>query len=175
MLHTLRFSARQARMWIPCPKDAGRRRQHSHVAAANLPARPAFARRASASAPVAEFLRHSYTATMNRKSVACLFALLLAAVGGLGGCGPKDIGAGSSSESDSQPQGVSVEDQLRYPVYGSNNTQRMLYYQNRPDVMANMQQWRMQQFRRMNGLDTDVSPEDPQYRSVPKQRSPFRQ
>ncbi len=112
---------------------------------------------------------------MNKKSVACLFALLLAAVGGLGGCGPRDIGAGSSSESDSQPQGVSVEDQLRYPVYGSNNTQRMLYYQNRPDVMANMQQWRMQQFRRMNGLDTDVNPEDPQYRSVPKQRSPFRQ
>lgn len=92
-----------------------------------------------------------------------------------GGCGPKDIGAGSSSENDSQPQGVSVEDQLRYPVYGSNNTQRMLYYQNRPDVMANMQQWRMQQFRRMNGLDTDVNPEDPQYRAVPKQRSPFRQ
>ncbi len=110
---------------------------------------------------------------MNRKSVACLFVLLLAAVGGLGGCGPKDIGAGSSSESDSQPQGVSVEDQLRYPVYGSNNTQRMLYYQNRPDVMVNMQKLRMQQFRRMNGLDTDVSPEDPQYRSVPKQRSPF--
>ena len=62
---------------------------------------------------------------MNKKSVACLFVLLLAAVGGMGGCGPKDIGAGSSSENDSQPQGVSVEDQLRYPVYGSNNTQRM--------------------------------------------------
>ncbi|MFT3959150.1 MAG: chemotaxis protein [Desulfovibrio sp.] len=112
---------------------------------------------------------------MNRKTLACLFVVLLAAVGGLGGCGPKDIGAGSSSENDSQPQGVSVEDQLRYPVYGSSNTQRMLYYQNRPDVMVNMQKLRMQQFRRMNGLDTDVSPEDPQYRSVPKQRSPFRQ
>ena len=139
------------------------------------PQNPGFSSRKRASAPVAEFLRHSYTVPMNKKSVACLFVLLLAAVGGLGGCGPKDIGAGSSSESDSQPQGVSVEDQLRYPVYGSNNTQRMLYYQNRPDVMANMQQWRMQQFRRMNGLDTDVNPEDPQYRAVPKQRSPFRQ
>ena len=168
-------------MWMPCPKNAGGRRgnivtmQRRTYLRWRHPQNPGFARRKRASAPVAEFLRHSYTVPMNRKSAACLFVLLLAAVGGMGGCGPKDIGAGSSSENDSQPQGVSVEDQLRYPVYGSNNTQRMLYYQNRPDVMANMQQWRMQQFRRMNGLDTDVSPEDPQYRSVPKQRSPFRQ
>ena len=112
---------------------------------------------------------------MNKKSVACLFALLLAAVGGLGGCGPRDIGAGSSSESDSQPQGVSVEDQLRYPIYGSSNTQRMLYMQNRPDIMANTQQWRIEQFRRTHGLDNAADPEDPQYRAVPKQRSPFRQ
>ena len=51
----------------------------------------------------------------------------------------------------------------------------MLYQQNRSDVMANTQQWRMDQFRRANGLDNAVDPEDPQYRSVPKQRSPFRQ
>ena len=71
--------------------------------------------------------------------------------------------------------GVSVEDQLRYPVYGSSNTQRMLYLQNRPDVMANVQQWRMMQFRRTNGLEPVTDPENPQYRAVPKQRSPFRQ
>jgi hypothetical protein len=112
---------------------------------------------------------------MNRRIAACLLALLLSATGGLGGCGPKDIGEGTSSRSDSQPQGVSVEDQLRYPVYGSSNTQRMLYLQNRPDVMANVQQWRMMQFRRTNGLEPVTDPENPQYRAVPKQRSPFRQ
>lgn len=112
---------------------------------------------------------------MNRKTATCLLALLLAASGGMGGCGPKDIGEGSSASYDSQPQGVSVEDQLRYPIYGSNNTQRMLYMQNRPDVMANVQQWRINQFRRANGFDNATDPEDPQYRAVPKQRSPFRQ
>ena len=112
---------------------------------------------------------------MNRKTASCLFALLLTAVSGLGGCGPKDISSGSSYESESRPQGVSVEDQLRYPMYGSSNTQRMLYMQNRPDIMANTQQWRIQQFRRAQGLENAADPEDPQYRAVPKQRSPFRQ
>lgn len=112
---------------------------------------------------------------MNRKTATCLLALLLAASGGLGGCGPKDVGEGSSTSYGSQPQGVSVEDQLRYPIYGSSNTQRMLYQQNRPDVMANVQQWRMNQIRRLNGLDNAADPEDPQYRAVPKQASPFRQ
>lgn len=112
---------------------------------------------------------------MNRKTALCLLALLLSLAGGLYGCGPKDIGAGTSSDGESRPQGVSTEDQLRYPVYGSSNTQRMLYYQNRPDVMANTQQWQLRQMRRMNGMDQSVDPSDPQYRAVPKQRSPFRQ
>ena len=112
---------------------------------------------------------------MNRKTATRLLALLLAALSGLSGCGPKDVGEGSSARYEAQPQGVSVEDQLRYPMYGSGNTQRMLYLQNRPDVMQNVQQWRMNQFRRANGLDNAADPEDPQYRAVPKQRSPFRQ
>jgi len=112
---------------------------------------------------------------MNRKPLACLLALLLTAAGGLVGCGPKDIGTGTSAENESQPRGPSVEDQLRYPMYGSNATQRMLYYQSKPDVMENMQRWRIMQFRRMNGIDTNVNPEDEQYRAAPKQRSPFRQ
>ena len=37
-------------------------------------------------------------------------------------CGPRDIGTGTSSDTYSQPQGVSVEDRLRYPVYGASNT-----------------------------------------------------
>ena len=112
---------------------------------------------------------------MNKKSAICLLAMLLTAAGGLAGCGPKDIGEGSSAANDSHPQGVSVEDQLRYPIYGSSNTQRMLYLQNRPDIMDNVQRMRMMQFRRANGLDQTTDPEDPQYRAVPKQPSPFRQ
>ena len=112
---------------------------------------------------------------MNRMPATCLLALLLAASGGMAGCGPKDVGEGSAARYEAHPQGVSVEDQLRYPMYGSSNTQRMLYLQNRPDVMANVQQWRTNQIRRSNGLDNAADPEDPQYRAVPKQRSPFRQ
>ncbi|MBQ9452935.1 MAG: chemotaxis protein [Desulfovibrio sp.] len=99
-----------------------------------------------------------------------LFLLLLSCVGG---CGPKDIGEGTSADT-AQPQGVSVEDRLRYPVFGANNTQRMLYWQNRPDVMANVQQWQRMQLLRNDG-HTPVSPEDPRYRAIPKERSPFRQ
>lgn len=90
------------------------------------------------------------------------------------GCGPRDIGAGTSSDTDNQPQGVSVEDQLRYPVYGSSNTQRMLYWQNRPDVMERVQQWNRMTLARPDG-QAGVNSADPQYRAVPKERSPFRQ
>lgn len=110
-----------------------------------------------------------------KTATTCLLALLITATGGLAGCGPKDVGEDSSARYESQPQGVSVADQLRYPMYGSSNTQRMLYLQNRPDVMANTQQWRINQFRRANGMDSATDPEDPQYRAVPKQSSPFRQ
>jgi len=120
-------------------------------------------------------MQRGYTVTMSTKTALCLFALLFSLAGGLCGCGPKDIGAGTSSDDESHPQGVSTEDQLRYPMFGSSSTQRMLYYQNRPETMVNMQQWQRQQMRHMNGLDEAVDPSDPQYRAVPKQRSPFRQ
>ena len=102
-----------------------------------------------------------------------LRSLVLAGL--LSACGPKDIGTGTSSENESRPLGVSAEDHMRYPIMGANRTQQMLYMRNRPDIMANTQQWRMQQFNRAHGLDQDVSPEDPAYRAVPKQRSPFKQ
>ncbi|MFC4677429.1 chemotaxis protein [Desulfovibrio legallii] len=104
-----------------------------------------------------------------------VLALSLTLPGLLWACGPKDVGTGTSAEATGTSPGVSVEDGLRYPVYGSDNTQRMLYWQNRPDVMAATQDWRARQFRRMQGLDEAASPEDPAYRAVPKQRSPFRQ
>lgn len=91
------------------------------------------------------------------------------------GLRPQGCGHGHLCGGHGTSPGVSVEDGLRYPVYGSDNTQRMLYWQNRPDVMAATQDWRARQFRRMQGLDEAASPEDPVYRAVPKQRSPFRQ
>ena len=80
----------------------------------------------------------------------CVLTALLAA------CGPKDIGTGTS-EPDTMPAGVSGADSMRQPMTGNNSTQTMLYYFNRPDVMQ------------------AISPEDPAYRAVPRQRSPFRQ
>ena len=93
----------------------------------------------------------------------------------LAGCGPKDIGTGTASDSPATAQRVSSEDQLRYPIMGSSRTQQRLYIQNRPDVMANTKQWRMQQFHRAHGLDRGQNPEHPEYRAAPKHRSPFKQ
>ena len=91
----------------------------------------------------------------------------------LAGCGPKDIGAGSSSDGERGAPAPSTAEQLRYPMTGAGNTQRMLYYYNRPDVMSRMQDWQISRFNRLTGAQP--SPEDPAYRAVPKQRSPFRQ
>lgn len=100
-----------------------------------------------------------------------ILAVLLLPV--LAGCGPKDIGAGSSSDGERGAPAPSTAEQLRYPMTGAGNTQRMLYYYNRPDVMSRMQDWQISRFNRLTGAQP--SPEDPAYRAVPKQRSPFRQ
>ena len=98
--------------------------------------------------------------------VICVLAALLAA------CGPKDIGTGTS-EPDTVPAGVSGADSMRQPMTGNNSTQTMLYYFNRPDVMQSMQRSQFNMYMRHMGRD--ISPEDPSYRAVPRQRSPFRQ
>ena len=49
----------------------------------------------------------------------------------------------------------------------------MLYWHNRPEVMERVQTWQRMQFARQAGQAVD--PSDPQYRAVPKERSPFRQ
>ena len=56
---------------------------------------------------------------------------------------------------------------------GASARERMLYLHNRPDVMQQVQDWRLQSYQRRMGVAP--SPEDPAYRAVPKQRSPFRQ
>lgn len=99
--------------------------------------------------------------------------LALVAVFALAGCGPADIGTGSSSDHVAASPGLAPEEQLRYPMTGMSNTQHMLYHVNRPEVMHRMQQWQMSRFSRLNEQKPD--PRDPAYRAVPKQRSPFRQ
>ena len=110
-----------------------------------------------------------------RRLKPCVLLCSLALAGLLAACGPKDVGEGTSVASETPPLGVNAEDQMRYPIMGANRTQQLLYLQNRPDIMANTQQWRLRQFNAIHGLDKDVSPEDPAYRAVPKQRSPFKQ
>ena len=105
----------------------------------------------------------------------CMVLCSLALAGLLAACGPKDVGESTSIANEALSPGVNVEDQMRYPIMGSSRTQQLLYLQNRPDIMANTQQWRLRQFNAIHGLDKDVSPEDPEYRAVPKQRSPFKQ
>ncbi len=90
----------------------------------------------------------------------------------LAACGPREIGEGTSHNTRLPPEATGA-DLLRFPMTGMDNNQKMLYWQNRPDVMAGMQKIRMREFRRRMGLAPE--PEDPDYRSLPKQRSPFRQ
>ena len=129
--------------------------------------------------PLAVCRARDYTNDMNtlfaHRPHRCAILCSLALAGLLSACGPKDIGAGTSSDNETAPLGISAEDHMRYPIMGASRTQQLLYLQNRPDIMANTQQWRMQQFNRIHGLDKDVSPEDPAYRAVPRQRSPFPQ
>ena len=91
----------------------------------------------------------------------------------LAACGPKEIGQGSSQESAGAGGGAPAAELMRYPMTGTNLRERMLYLHNRPDVMQRVQDWRLQNYQRMMGAEP--SPEDPAYRAVPKQRSPFRQ
>lgn len=95
-----------------------------------------------------------------------IFCLVLSA------CGPREIGVGTSDPAPVAPETAGI-DALRMPVTGVSNTEKMLYWQNRPDIMENTQRWRQEQFRRYMGLKPD--PENPAYREIPKQKSPFRQ
>lgn len=121
--------------------------------------------------PLAAWRAHVYTGHMNTATKNLRLALLT--VFALAACGPADIGAGSSSDYVAASPGLAPEEQLRYPMTGMSNTQHMLYHVNRPEVMRRMQQWQMSRFSRLS--DQKPAPQDPAYRAVPKQRSPFRQ
>lgn len=100
-------------------------------------------------------------------------AILILMVLSLCACGPKEIGEGSADAIPSAPAGYAPIDSLRLPMYGTNNTQKLLYWINRPDVMQNVQSWQRSRYRAAMGLAP--GPDDPAYREAPKQRSPFRQ
>lgn len=91
----------------------------------------------------------------------------------LSACGPREIGAGSSEEHAVSGGGAPTAEMMRYPMAGASARERMLYLSNRPDVMQRVQEWNIQGYQRRMGIQP--SPEDPAYRAVPKQRSPFRQ
>lgn len=92
----------------------------------------------------------------------------------LAACGPREVGQGTSEEAGYVGAGAqSTAEFMRYPVAGASRTQRYLYYSNQPDVMERVRQWRLSEFRTRMGFEP--SPEDPAYREVPKERSPFRQ
>lgn len=105
-----------------------------------------------------------YNTYMKILSFLCLLCLCA--------CGPREIGQGYS-EIPSGSGNYSAAEQMRFPMTGANNTQKMLYYYNRPDVMEKVRDWRLEQFQR--ALGAAPSPEDPAYRAVPKQPSPFRE
>lgn len=88
------------------------------------------------------------------------------------GCGPREIGTGTSAEPPDYHQATAA-DQLRYPMTGASRTQRMLYYYNLPEVMSQLKEAQINSFNRHTGINP--SPEDPEYRAIPKERSPFRQ
>lgn len=107
---------------------------------------------------------------MEQSGLVMRFLILLCLV--LAACGPKEIGEGTSEAPANPPEALGV-DTLRAPMTGMSNTEKMLYWQNQPAVMENTQRWRQEQFRRYMGLNPN--PENPAYREMPKQKSPFRQ
>ena len=87
----------------------------------------------------------------------------------LSACGPKDI----STESNEDPPirtSASTAEQMRYPFFGSDANQKMLYERNTIDNMV------VRQHIISSSLhDQSVSPENPTYRATPKEKSPFQQ
>ena len=94
----------------------------------------------------------------------CLLPLLLNA------CGPKDIG-NASLEEEPIHTSVSTAEQMRYPAFGSDAIQRQLFYDNKMQNMVARQNIMRSSLKHPAAL----SPEHPDYRAVPKEKSPFRQ
>lgn len=99
-----------------------------------------------------------------------ILGLLIGLTFMLAACGPKDIGQG---EVEDPPQRTSVSnaEQMRYPHFGSDANQRMLFFHNKMDVMYTRQSMLESRLK----VGSELSPEHPNYRAVPKEPSPFRQ
>lgn len=110
-----------------------------------------------------------YTVYMSNKQL-LLFLALIVASGLLPACGPKEIGQGITDYEGDQ-SGVDTAEMMRYPMTGAVPIQRKLYYANKADIVENVRKWRLGEFNRRLG----INPEDPAYREIPKQRSPFKQ
>lgn len=103
-----------------------------------------------------------YNIFMKTLLILCVFALCA--------CGPKEIGQGTSSDRPSGKGNFSAAEVMRKPMTGSSRTEQLLYYYNKPEVMERMRAWQIDQYNRRMG----IAPENPEYRSIPKQQSPFR-
>ncbi len=99
------------------------------------------------------------------KFAALFFICLL-----LGACVPREVGQGMSSDLASSSRDAIASDQMRLPMTGASRTEHMLYNFNRPETAASFHNMRDSLLR-----SKAVSPEDPAYRAIPKQKSPFRQ
>ena len=100
--------------------------------------------------------------------IATLKILPLLLLSLLAACGPKEIGLDSESTSSGETS-VSVAEQMRYPLFGSGAKERMLYVNNKMDVMVERQNFMQSKLKA-----GQVPPESPNYRAKPKERSPFR-
>lgn len=113
---------------------------------------------------LATFVLPVYTVNMEKLAAILLICFTL------GACGPREPGQGLAHE-EYTPREATAAEQMRMPLTGATRTEQMLYYYNRPEVMEGLQNWQRNWLHRQGA----VSPEDPAYREIPRERSPFRQ
>lgn len=101
---------------------------------------------------------------------ACIRVLPLCLSLFLVACGPKEIGQGTDEPAADYHEATAA-DHMRYPMTGASDIDKRLYYFNQPEIMEKLQKGYTSSWKRQMGLN----PEHPSYRSVPQQRSPFRQ
>lgn len=89
----------------------------------------------------------------------------------LAACGPREIGGGRAEEY--YAGGATAADAMRFPMTGASNTEKTLYYYNKPEVMERVSEWRRAEYLKRMGVSP--APEDPAYREKPRGRSPFKQ
>lgn len=91
--------------------------------------------------------------------VALILSILCAA------CGPKEI---TTFEEEDTHSSISMAEQMRYPLYGQDRNQRMLYTNNLMNTMVFKQNY-IQAKLAKSTLDKEAE----KARLIPKERSPF--